>query len=107
MVTNPYVANPDSPVKVADFPKVDVIVVADGHGDEVGSTDEIAIKTGAKVVTPSRWGTSSSSRGRCPLAQAHRSGPGDGLTIDDPQRQFGIRFRHARQALRWSRAWGS
>ena len=67
VVTNPYVANPDSPVKLADFPKVDVIVVADWHGDEVGSTDEIAIKTGAKVGAPSRWGTSSSSRGRVPL----------------------------------------
>ena len=52
IVTNPFVANPDSPVKVPDFPKVDVILVADGHGDEVGSTDEIAIKTGAKIVTP-------------------------------------------------------
>jgi L-ascorbate metabolism protein UlaG (beta-lactamase superfamily) len=38
-------------VKVPDFPKVDGIVVADGHGDEVGSTDEIAIATGAKVIT--------------------------------------------------------
>ena len=43
IVTNPFVTNPDSPVKVPDFPKVDVIVVADGHGDEVGSTHEIAI----------------------------------------------------------------
>ncbi len=54
IVTNPFVANPDSPVKVPDFPKVDVILVADGHGDEVGSTDEIAIKTGAKIVTTLR-----------------------------------------------------
>src|SRR5881409_4446126 len=52
ILTNPFVTNPDSPVKVADFPKVDVIVVADGHTDEVGSTDEIALKTGAKIVTP-------------------------------------------------------
>ena len=46
IVTNPFVTNPDSPVKVDDFPKVDAILVADGHRDEVGSTDEIAIKTG-------------------------------------------------------------
>jgi L-ascorbate metabolism protein UlaG (beta-lactamase superfamily) len=52
ILTNPFVANPDSPVKVADFPKVDVILVADGHGDEVGSSDEIALNTGAKIVTP-------------------------------------------------------
>src|SRR3989304_10405063 len=51
VLTNPFVANPDSPVKVSNLEKVDVILVADGHGDEVGSTDEIAIKTGAKIVT--------------------------------------------------------
>src|SRR4051794_7824169 len=48
ILTNPFVTNPDSPVKVVDFPKVDGIVVADGHRDEVGSTDEIALATGAK-----------------------------------------------------------
>jgi hypothetical protein len=29
--------------------KVDVILVADGRGDEVGSADEIALKTGART----------------------------------------------------------
>jgi L-ascorbate metabolism protein UlaG (beta-lactamase superfamily) len=57
-------------VTVADFPRVDVILVADGHRDEVGSTDEIAIKTGAKIVTPfEMWTTYFESRkvprGRC------------------------------------------
>src|SRR5690348_4021399 len=51
ILTNPFVTNPDSPVKVADFPKVDGIVVADGHADEVGSSAEIALATGAKVIT--------------------------------------------------------
>ena len=51
ILTNPFVKNPDSPVKIEDFPKVDAILVADGHGDEVGSTDEIALKTGAKIVS--------------------------------------------------------
>src|SRR5260370_34195504 len=50
ILTNPFVANPDSPVKIADFPKVDAIVVADGHRDEVGSTDEIARAPGAKII---------------------------------------------------------
>src|SRR5205823_11428817 len=49
--TNPFVTNPDSPVKVDDFPKVDIIVVADGHQDEVGSAAEIALATHAKVIT--------------------------------------------------------
>src|SRR5579864_8630536 len=51
VLTNPFVTNPDSKVKVADFPKADVILVADGHPDEVGSTAEIALATGAKIVT--------------------------------------------------------
>src|SRR5260221_7383771 len=51
VLTNPFVTNPDSKVKVADFPKADAIVVADGHRDEVGSTDEIALATGAKIIT--------------------------------------------------------
>jgi L-ascorbate metabolism protein UlaG (beta-lactamase superfamily) len=37
-------------VKVEDFPKVDAIVVADGHQDEVGSSAEIALATGAKII---------------------------------------------------------
>jgi len=86
VLTNPFVKNPDSPVKVDDFPKVDVILVADGHGDEVGSTDEIAIKTGAKIITPfEMWSVYFQPRG-VPEAQVLRSNPGDwnkfdGITI--------------------------
>jgi len=82
VVTNPFVANPDSPVKVADFTKVDVIVVADGHGDEVGSTDEIALKTGAKIVTPFEMFSTYFDPRKVPVAQVHRSGPGDILKVD-------------------------
>jgi L-ascorbate metabolism protein UlaG (beta-lactamase superfamily) len=86
VLTNPFVVNPDSPVKVDDFPKVDVIVVADGHRDEVGSTDEIAIKTGAKIITPFEMWTVYFEPRKVPEAQLHRSNPGDwfrtdGLTI--------------------------
>ncbi len=82
VLTNPFVTNPDSPVKVDDFPKVDVILVADGHRDEVGSTDEIAIKTGAKIVTPHEmWNVYFEPR-KVPEAQLHRSQPGDWLKLD-------------------------
>ena len=82
IVTNPFVANPDSPVKVPDFPKVDVILVADGHGDEVGSTHEIAIQTGAKIVTPfEMWSVYFQPR-NVPEAQMHRSNPGDWFKLD-------------------------
>jgi L-ascorbate metabolism protein UlaG (beta-lactamase superfamily) len=82
IVTNPFVKNPDSPVKVEDFPKVDAIVVADGHADEVGSTDEIAIKTGAKIVTSfEMWSTYFQPR-NVPEAQMLRGGPGDWFKLD-------------------------
>ena len=82
IVTNPFVTNPDSPVKVADFPKVDAILVADGHPDEVGSTHEIAIQTGAKIVTPHEmWLTYFQPR-NVPEAQMFRSQPGDWFKLD-------------------------
>ena len=46
VLTNPFTSNPDSPIKPEDIEKADLIVVADGHGDEVGSTVAIANQTG-------------------------------------------------------------
>lgn len=86
VLTNPFVENPDSPVKVEDFPKVDVILVADGHADEVGSAAEIALKSGAKIVsTWEMWSAYFEPR-KVPAAQILRSNPGDwnkfdGITI--------------------------
>lgn len=77
ILTNPFVTNPDSPVKVADFPKVDGIVVADGHADEVGSSAEIALATGAKVVTSFEMYNVWFQPRNVPLPQILRSGPGD------------------------------
>jgi L-ascorbate metabolism protein UlaG (beta-lactamase superfamily) len=86
VLTNPFVMNPDSPVTVDDFPKVDVILVADGHADEVGSAAEIALKSGAKIVsTWEMWYAYFEPR-KVPAAQIIRSNPGDwnkfdGITI--------------------------
>ena len=52
VLTNPFTSNPDSPIKPEDIDKADLIVVADGHGDEVGSTVQIAQTTGATVLAP-------------------------------------------------------
>jgi len=82
VLTNPFVVNPDSPVKVADFPKADVILVADGHRDEVGSADEIAIKTGAKIVSTFEMWTGYFQPRNVPEAQLLRSNPGDWVKID-------------------------
>jgi L-ascorbate metabolism protein UlaG (beta-lactamase superfamily) len=82
VLTNPFVTNPDSPVKVADFPKVDAIVVADGHQDEVGSAAEIALATGAKVVTSFEMYSVWFEPRKVPLEQVLRSSPGDWNKID-------------------------
>ena len=82
VLTNPFVTNPDSPVKVADFPKVDVIVVADGHRDEVGSAAEIALATGAKIVTSFEMYNVWFEPRKVPLEQVLRSSPGDWNKID-------------------------
>jgi L-ascorbate metabolism protein UlaG (beta-lactamase superfamily) len=50
VLTNPFTSNPDSPIKPEDIAQADLIVVADGHGDEVGSTVAIANETGATVL---------------------------------------------------------
>jgi L-ascorbate metabolism protein UlaG (beta-lactamase superfamily) len=52
VLTNPFTSNPDSPIKPEDIAKADLIVVADGHGDEVGSAVAIANLTGATVLAP-------------------------------------------------------
>ncbi len=82
VLTNPFVTNPDSPVKVDDFPKVDVILVADGHGDEIGSAAEIALKTGAKIVSTFEMASVYFEPRNIPVTQVLRSNPGDWNRID-------------------------
>lgn len=86
VLTNPFVTNPDSPVKVENFPKVDAIVVADGHQDEVGSAAEIALATHAKVITSFEMFSVWFEPRKVPLEQVVRTSPGDwakfeGITI--------------------------
>ncbi|MCH8074448.1 MAG: MBL fold metallo-hydrolase [SAR324 cluster bacterium] len=80
-LTNPFVVNPFSPVTVKDFKKVDYILVADGHGDEIGQTARIAFKTKAKIFT-----TFTLSRGyfeprKIPARQIIRVGPGSRVRV--------------------------
>ena len=109
IVTNPFVTNPDSPVKVTDFPKVDVILVADGHRDEVGSTHEIAIKTGAKIVTPFEMWIAYFQPRNVPEAQMHRSSPatGSGSTASRSATSPRCTGRGRRTSCTAGRPWGS
>ncbi|MBI4247624.1 MAG: MBL fold metallo-hydrolase [Candidatus Rokubacteria bacterium] len=86
ILTNPFVENPDSPIKVADIPKADIIVVADGHRDEVGSADEIAVKTGAMILGASELMRNYFAPRNFPEKQYLVTNPGDwhkvgGITI--------------------------
>ncbi len=79
---NPFVVNPFSPVTVDDFKKVDYILVADGHGDEIGQTDKIALKTGAKIFTTFTYSRGYFEPRKIPARQIMRVGPGSRVRID-------------------------
>jgi L-ascorbate metabolism protein UlaG (beta-lactamase superfamily) len=82
ILTNPFTTNPDSPIKAADITKADFILVADGHGDEVGASDEIAIKTGAKIIAAGEMMRNYYEPRKLPPAQFLPAGPSDWYRLD-------------------------
>ena len=87
ILTNPFITgNPDAVVKLADITKADLILVPNGHRDELGDTIAIAKATGARVVTGGfELGTWLIGKG-VPQAQVLRRNPGtrfewEGITI--------------------------
>lgn len=81
ILINPFLTNPDSTVSLDDLSSVDLILTADGHGDEIGQTFEIAQKTGARIFAPFELGTHFIARG-IPMAQVIRSNPGQRMVMD-------------------------
>jgi len=88
ILTNPFITgNPDAAagVKLEEIAKADLILVPNGHGDEIGDTVAIAKATGAKIVAPFELGSWFVSQG-VPEAQVMRRNPGgrftwEGITI--------------------------
>jgi len=86
ILTNPYITgNPDAGTKLDEITKADLILVPNGHGDEIGDTVAVAKATGARVVTPFELGNWLVGRG-VPEAQMMRRNPGtrfvwEGITI--------------------------
>jgi len=88
VVTNPFINSPDSAITLdeAIARGADIIVVADGHGDEQGQTIELAQGTGARVVTPAfEMGTWFAEMG-IPRPQLSFTSPGEvyryeGITV--------------------------
>ncbi len=83
VLTNPHLDNPDNQTKLEDITKADVIVVADGHRDEIGKALEIAAKTGAKIVTPRELGVGYLQMfAKVPEKQLVLAGIGDRFNFD-------------------------
>jgi len=83
ILLNPFLTNPDSTISLDDLSKVDLILPADGHGDELGQTPEIAMKTGAKIFAPFELGSWLQGPAKnVPAAQVVRASPGDRMVMD-------------------------
>lgn len=82
VLTNPFVTNPDSPVKLDDIKQADLILVADGHRDEIGSAPEIAIKTGARIVAIRELATGYLAKQKVPEKQLVLAQPGSIFNLD-------------------------
>lgn len=89
ILTNPFITgNPDAAagIKLEEVGKPDLILVTDGHRDEVGDAVAIAKASGAKIVTPSfEFGTVLTAWG-VPAEQVLRRNPGgrftwEGITV--------------------------
>lgn len=82
ILLNPWInGNPDAAVSMDDIAQADLILVADGHTDEVGSTVPLAQKTGARTFSPFELGTWFMEQG-VPQSQVTRSNPGERLVMD-------------------------
>jgi L-ascorbate metabolism protein UlaG (beta-lactamase superfamily) len=56
VLTSPYLANPDSPITLDEVGRVDIILVPNAHGDDMGQAVEIAAQTGARIIAPEPMG---------------------------------------------------
>jgi L-ascorbate metabolism protein UlaG (beta-lactamase superfamily) len=88
ILTNPFITgNPDAAagLRLDEITKADLILIPNGHGDEIGDAVAIAKTTGARIVTPFELGTWFIGRG-VPEAQVMRRNPGgrfawEGITV--------------------------
>ena len=87
ILINPFITgNPDASVTLDDINEADIILTADGHGDELGDTIPIAQKTGAMVLPGGfELGSWLIQKG-VPASQVIRTNPGNrhqfgGITV--------------------------
>lgn len=81
-LTNPHLDSPDNKTKLEDI-KADIILVPNGHRDEIGKAPEIALKTGAKIVAPRELALGYLKMvGKVPDKQLVLAGIGDRFVFD-------------------------
>lgn len=82
VLTNPHLASPDNKTKLEEI-KADIILVPNGHRDEIGKAPEIAARTGAKIVAPRELALGYLKMiGKVPDKQLVLAGIGDRFNID-------------------------
>ena len=75
IVIDPFITgNPQSPVQVRDLFDVNYIIVTHGHGDHLGDTREIAVRSGATVVCNYEIGLYLGSKGVTNIHTMHIGG---------------------------------
>lgn len=80
---NPFVRNPDSSITLDEITQLDLIVAADGHGDELGQSIDILKKVpSARLFVPFELGAWVIGQG-VPAAQVIRSNPGGRVRVGD------------------------
>ena len=82
ILLNPWIeGNPDAAVSMDDIDRADLILVPNGHRDEVGNTVQLAQKTGARTWQPFELGDWFREQG-VPQDQVVRSNPGGRMVMD-------------------------
>lgn len=82
VLTNPHLDSPDNKTKLEDI-KADIILVPNGHRDEIGKAPEIAARTGAKIVAPRELALGYLKMvGKVPDKQLVLAGIGDRFNFD-------------------------
>jgi L-ascorbate metabolism protein UlaG (beta-lactamase superfamily) len=80
---NPWIkGNPDSPLRLEDIDKADLILAADGHPDDMGDAVEIGKRTGATVIAPGELALWMRLQGLRPEKVPFPMGVGGRRTID-------------------------
>jgi len=99
---NPRLVNPDQVMSLDDVEQANLVLVTNGHGDEVGQAVEIAEKTGAIVVPGSFEFAQWFMQKGLPASQVMAVNPGDRVNADGIK----VRIVHSVHGIGVEPMWG-